>query len=1022
MSLPAFSLKRPVAAIVMNLVILLFGYLGFKQLGIREFPSVDQPVITVNTTYTGANPDIIESQITEPLEKAINGIAGIRTISSASNQGNSRITVEFSLETDLEAAANEVRDKVSQAIRLLPKDLDGPPIVSKADANSDAIISMTVQSNTRSQLEVNDFATNYLLERLQTIPGVSTVQIWGEKRYAMRLWFNPHKMAALGVSPAEVFSALESENVELPGGKVSGLNTELTVKTMGRLTHPEEFNQIIIRQEGDNVVRLRDIGFAELGPEKEESVLKESGIPMVALAIVPQPGTNFIEISDEFYKRFAQLKSEVPDWIQLSIALDTTQYVRQSIEEVAETLVIAIILVVLIIFLFFRSWTIALRPLIDIPISLVGTFFIMYLMGFSINVLTLLAIVLATGLVVDDGIVVTENIFKKLEKGLPRMIAAKEGAEEIYFAVIATSLTLACVFLPIIFMQGFVGRLFREFGVVISAAVLISSFVSLTLTPLITVWLQKSAKPGDGNWFYRSTEPFFQAMVSGYEGTLITFMKRKVLAIPVLLISFFLIWGLYKVLPSELAPLEDRSQFRAIVSAPEGVSYEYMYRYMDELVALAKEKIPEEQLILTVTAPGFYGSGAPNSGFMRIRLLPRRSRERSQQEIVADFQQALQKKTAGRAFIAQDPTISTSLRVSRPLQFVIQNNDFEKLREILPRFMAAVQASDVVVGADTDLKFNKPEIEVFVDREKANSQGIRVGELSSALQLAFAGPRFGYFTMRGKQYEVIGQMKKQFRDEPADIESLHIKDGQGNMLALSNFVRLEETVNPPQRYQFNRMKSATIQADMAPGYVLGDGIRVMESIADSLLDESFSTDLAGMSRDFRESSGNTYFALILALVLVFLILAVQFESFIDPLVIMATVPLAFFGALYSLWTFGMSLNIFSEIGIIMLIGLVTKNGILIVEFANQLQKNGRSKLDAVIEAATLRFRPILMTSLATALGALPIALAIGAGSESRKPLGVVIIGGTLFSLVLTLYIIPAFYFLLTRKKQQNEEV
>lgn len=1021
MSLPSFSIKRPVAAVVFNLFILLFGFLGFHFLGVREFPSVDQPVITVTTNYTGANPEIIESQITEPLEKSINGIAGIRTISSSSNQGSSRITVEFDLSVNLEEAANEVRDKVNQAVRLLPNDIDGPPVVSKADANAEPIISMLVQSNTRTQLEVNEYATNVIQEKIQTIPGVSSVQIWGEKKYAMRLWMDPLRMAALGVTPADVLQAVEKENVELPAGKVTGLNTEITLKSMGRLSTPEEFENIIIRNDGDQLVRFRDIGKVVLGAQNEESILKESGIPMVALAIIPQPGTNYIQISDEFYRRYDQLKKEVPEDIRLDIALDTTQFIRKSIAEVTETLLIAICLVVAIIYLFFRNWMIAIRPLIDIPVSLIGTFFVMYILGYSINVLTLLAIVLATGLVVDDGIVVTENIFKKIEKGFSRKKAALEGAEEIYFAVIATSITLACVFLPVIFMEGFVGRLFREFGIVISVAVLISAFVSLTLTPVLTLWMQKEGARVDETWFYRVTEPFFQKLNNGFEGTLEFFMRRKWIAIPVLFVSFLFTGLLFRNIPGELAPLEDRSQFRAIVSAPEGVSYEYMYRYMDQLVHFVKDSVPEEQMVLSVTAPGFFGSGAPNSGFLRIRLVEPELRNRSQQQIVAKLQSEMSSFTGGRVFLAQDPTISTGMRVSRPIQFVIQNNDFEKIRTVLPKFLAAMQQSEVLIGPDADLKFNKPELEIRVDRAKAAAMGISVREITSALQLGFSGRRYSYFTKSGKQYEVIGQFEKPFRNEPSDISRVYIRNNEGKMVPLSNFVSAVETVNPPQLYHYNRYKSATLQADLAPGYVLGDGLREMNDIADSLLDESFSTDLAGMSRDYMESSGNTNFALFLALLLVYLILAAQFESFIDPLIVMMTVPLAFFGALFSLWSLGYTLNIFSEIGIIMLIGLVTKNGILIVEFANALQEQGMDKMQATITAATMRFRPIVMTSLATALGALPIALALGAGAESRKPLGVVIIGGTMFSLILTLYIIPAFYSMFSKKKKPHEK-
>ena len=568
MNISELSLRRPVLAVVMNVIIVVFGVIGFKFLGVRDYPAIDPPNINVSTSYGGANPDIIETQITEPLEKAINGIAGVKNITSSSSQGRSNINVEFDLSVDLEAAANDVRDKVSQAQRSLPNDVDAPPVVSKADASSDPIISMTVQSNTRNQLQVTEYANNVLVERLQTIPGVSGIQIWGEKRYAMRIWFDPQKLTAYSLTPEDVQNALLRENVELPSGKISGNTTELTVRTFGRLNTEEEFNDIIIKNLNGSDIRVKDIGEAVLGPENEESILKESGIPMIALAIIPQPGSNYVAISDEFYKRLDQLKNEVPADIKLNIALDQTRFIKKSISEVQETLIIAVILVILIIYLFFRDWIIALRPLIDIPVSLIGAFFIMYLAGFTINVLSLLAIVLATGLVVDDGIVVTENIFKKLEGGMPKWQAAKEGSKEIYFAVIATSITLAVVFLPIIFLQGFVGRLFREFGIVVAGAVLISAFVSLTLTPVLNVKLTRNVHKH--SWFYRKTEPFFRAMDNGYKNALTVFMKVRWMAFVIIAICAGIIYLIGKDMPSELAPMEDRSQFRLQVTAPEG--------------------------------------------------------------------------------------------------------------------------------------------------------------------------------------------------------------------------------------------------------------------------------------------------------------------------------------------------------------------------------------------------------------------------------------------------------------------
>ncbi|MFN8287557.1 MAG: efflux RND transporter permease subunit [Chitinophagales bacterium] len=1019
MSLPSLSLSRPVLAIVMSIIIVLFGAIGFKFLGVREYPSIDPPIITVRTNYTGANADVIESQITEPLEKAINGVEGIRTISSSSNQGSSVITVEFNLGSNLEAAANDVRDKVSQAVRQLPQDIDAPPVVTKADANSDAIISMTVQSNTKNALQLTDYAVNVLQERLQTIPGVSTVQVWGEKKYAMRLWVNPMKLAAYKLTFSDIEAALNKENIELPAGKVYGNNTELTVKTFGRLESEDDFNNLILKSGENEVIRLRDVAEVMLGPEIEETILKESGVPMVALAVVPQPGSNYIEIADEFYKRYDQIKKDVPEDIKLDIALDQTKFVKRSITEVGETIAIAFGLVVIIIYLFFRDWLIAIRPLIDIPVSLVGAFFIMYVAGFTINVLTLLAIVLATGLVVDDGIVVTENIFKQLEAGMNKHEAAEKGSNEIFFAVIATSITLAVVFLPIIFLQGFVGSLFREFGIVLAGAVLISAFVSLTLTPVLNVLMTKSEHKH--SWFYTKTEPFFEAMDNGYREILQGFMKVRWVAFAILIVCVVLIGVFFKFIPGELAPLEDRGVFRMAVSTPEGTSYDAMDRYMDKLVVFMMDSVPESEIVLSVTAPSFAGSGSVNSGFVRVRLSEPNERKRTQQQIVGYLAKNMGRFNEGKAFPIQEQTISTggAARFGLPVQFVIQNLNFDKLKTALPKFLEEASKNPAFQGVDVNLKFNKPELQITIDRLKANELGVSVLDISQTLQLALSGRRLGYFIMNGKQYQVIGQVDRENRDEPVDLKSFYVRSNKGELIQLDNVVKIVEQSNPPQLYHYNRYKSATVSAGLAPGVTMGEAIKAMNDIKAKTLDESFSTDLSGPSRDYAESSSNILFALGLALVLIYLILAAQFESFIDPFIIMVTVPLAFAGALLSLWMFNQTLNIFSQIGIIMLIGLVTKNGILIVEFANHKRKEGEDKMTAVVDAAALRLRPILMTSIATALGALPIALALGAGAQSRVPLGIVIIGGIMFSLILTLFVIPAMYSFMSIRKSNT---
>lgn len=1021
MSIASTAIKRPVLAIVCSILIILFGAISFNYLGVREFPSIDPPVITVRTNYTGANPDIIESQITEPLEKAINGIAGIRSITSSSNQGSSIITVEFNLNSDLEEAANDVRDKVSQAVRQLPQDLDAPPVVSKADANSDAIISLTLQSDTKSKLELNDYAENVVMERLQTIPGVSTIQIWGQKKYAMRLWLNPDKLAAFGLTPLDVRSALDRENIELPGGKISGDNTELSIKTMGRYTTEEEFNRIVIKNEGTQVVRLSDVGYAILGAENDETGLKSKGVPMIGLGLVPQPGANYIEIADEFYKRYDQISKEMPGDIKLDVALDNTRFVRTSITEVSETLLIAFILVVLIIFLFFRDWLIAFRPLVDIPVSLIGAFFIMYLFGYSINILTLLAIVLATGLVVDDGIVVTENIFKKIEEGMSPREAAVKGTNEIYFAVIATSITLAVVFLPIIFIQGFVGRLFREFGVVVAGAVMISAFVSLTLTPVLNVYLTR--KSNKHSKFYDMTEPFFVALNNAYAKSLEYFFRNKGVVWSIILVSMILIFLIGGSLQSELSPMDDRSWMRISATAPEGASYDYMERYMSEVSNMIDDSFPEKRLTLVVTAPGFMGSGAMNTGFVRVILTEPNERKQSQQQIAQRLQKNLMNFTAAKAFVIQDQTISGTggSRAGLPVQFILQNQDFDKIQTYLPKFLEEANNSRVFQGVDVNLKFNRPELVVSFNREKAKNLGVSVQSVAQTLQFAYGGVRYGYFSKSGKQYQIIGQVERAHRDDPVDLKSLYVRNDKGEIIQLDNLVEVVEQSSPPQLYHYNRYKAATVSAGLAPGKTIGDGIEEMKRIQKKILDDSFTTDLAGPSRDFAESSSNTMFAFILALVLIYLVLAAQFESFKDPIIIMFTVPLALAGALLTLWYFDQTMNIFSQIGIIVLLGLVTKNGILIVEFANQKREQGLPKLQAVKEAAVSRLRPIMMTSLATILGALPIALALGAGAKSRVSMGMVIIGGLLFSGFLTLYVIPVVYQFLSGKKDHVED-
>ena len=1011
MNISELSLKRPVLATVMNLLIILFGVVGYSFLAVRDYPAIDPPIITISTNYTGANADIIESQITEPLEKQINGIPGIRTITSSSALGNSQITVEFNLGIDLEAAASDVRDKVGQAQRSLPQDIDAPPVVSKADANSDFILILAVQSRTKSLLELSDYAENVLQQQLQTIKDVSSVNIFGQKRYAMRIWMNPDKMSAHNVAFTDIRTALNTENIELPPGKIYGNNTELIIRALGRLTTEQQFRDLIIKSDSSGIVRLNDVAKVELGPEQLEQAWKYNGVNAVGLAIIPQPGANNIEIADEFDKRLAQIKAANRSDIEFNVLIDNTTIIRRSLSEVKETLMISFGLVVLVIFFFFRNWLIALRPLIDIPISLVATFFIMYIAGFSINILTLLGIVLATGLVVDDGIVVTENIFRKLEEGLPIRKAALEGSREIFFAVISTSITLAVVFLPVIFLQGFVGRLFREFGVTLAAAVLISAFVSLTITPVLNVYLNtKNAHEG---WFYKKTEPFFTGMENGYKNLLKAFMRVRWIAWVIVLVCGCMIWWIMKGLQSEIAPLEDRSSVRFSVVAAEGTSYNYMQKLADNLTDYLYDSVPERDFVFART-PSF---GGTNTTQPRIGLVDPQLRTRSQNDIANDLQKKLSRFNQMRVFAIQEQTISVGLgsRGSLPVQFILQNQDINKLREIIPKFLDEVRKDKTFSNADVNLKFNRPEVQLTVDRMKIKDLGLSTADVVSAIQAAFSGGRMAYFIMNGYQYQVIGQVDRSNRDNPNDIRNLYVKNNKGKSIPLDAVVHLEQSSNPSTLYHFNRYKAATISASLAEGKTIGDGINAMNAIAGKLLDQSFQTSLSGPSRDYSESSSNIVFAFILALILIYLVLSAQFESFLDPLTIMITVPLALAGALLSLFVFKQTLNIFSEIGMIMLIGLVTKNGILIVEFANQKRANGLPKMQAVVEAATQRLRPIIMTSLATSLGALPIALSLGAASTSRIPLGIVVVGGILFSLIRTLFVIPAVYTFISGK-------
>jgi multidrug efflux pump len=1010
MSLSSVSINRPVLSTVMAIVILLFGVVGLTFLGVREFPSVDPPIISVDTDYPGANSDVIETQITEPLEQSINGIQGIRSLTSISHQGGSHITVEFQLSVNMETAANDVRDKVSQAMRMLPRDCD-PPTVAKADADANPIMFVTVESKKRSLLELSEIAELTLKEQLQTISGVSAVGIWGQKRYAMRLWLDPVKLAGYKLTPMDVRNAISRENVELPSGSIEGNNTELTIRTLGLMSTPKEFNDLIIKQSGDQIVRFKDIGRAELGPEDIRGILKRDGVPMVGVAMIPQPGSNHIDIVDEVYRRLEFIKKDLADDVVIKIGFDNTQYIRSSIKEVKDTIYIAFFLVVVIIYFFLRSWRATLIPIMVIPVSLIGAFFIMYLAGYTINVLTLLAIVLAIGIVVDDAIVVMENIYVKVEHGMDPVEAGLQGSKEIYFAIIATTITLISVFFPIVFLQGITGRLFREFSIVMAGAVAISAFLALSLTPMVcTKMLRHESRR---SWYFRKTEQFFLNLNNAYQRSLDSFLKKRWISVIIMVAAFALILILWRLIPAEMAPLEDRSQIAINASAVEGATYDFMYEYLSDIARTVEDKVPEREGYIMMVRSGF--------GNVRIMLKKPRQRDRSQQEIADDMTTILRKKTKARAFVMQQSTFG-GRRAGMPVQYVLQATSIDKLKKVLPQFMAKVMDNPTFQMADVNLKFTKPELRIHISREKATSLGVSTQNIGQTLQLALSGQRFGYFFMNGKQYQIFGELARGDRNKPLDLKSLYVRNNAGNMIQFDNLITLSEETAPPQLYRYNRFVAATVTAGLSKGKTISQGLEEMDKIAAEVLDDTFRTALAGDSKDFRESSSSLMFAFMLALILIFLVLSAQFESFKDPLIVMMTVPLALTGALLFMWYFNITMNIFSQIGIIMLIGLVSKNGILIVEFANQRKQSGMTKMDAIRYASASRFRPILMTSLATVLGIAPLALGFGEGARSRVAMGTAVIGGLLISTFLTLYVVPAIYTFISSetKKTENE--
>ena len=1000
MSVSQLSVRRPVLMTVMALVILLLGFFGLTSLGIREYPNVDYPLIQVRTSYPGANAAVVEAEVTEILEASINSASGIKALTSTSRDGFSYISIEFETGMDLEAAANEIRDRVSRVRRRLPDDVD-EPTVYKSDSDNDPILMVSLVSDKLDPMDVSEIANNHVKERLQTINGVSEVAIWGEKRPVVRLWIDPIRMQALGVSGAQMAAALKQGNLELPSGSIEGSETTLSIRTLGRILDPKSFGNIAVKTAADgNVIRISDVADIHYEPKDTRTGFRRNGKNSITLALMAQPGSNHVEIANEFYKRVEDIRREIPEGVELLYGRDTSINIRASIKEVVETIFIAFVLVIAIIFAFLREGRTTFIPMVVVPVSVIGSFFVLYLCGFSINVLTLLAMVLAIGLVVDDAIVIVENIYHKIENGMTPKQAAVAGTNEIFFAVIATSIVLMTVFVPVLALGGTTGLLFREFVAVMIGTVFLSTLCALTLSPMLCSKFLKRQKQG---WFFRITEPFFEGFNGLYSRLLGGFLRLRFLLFPIVAALFVAAYFCFNNMSSEMAPTEDSNAVMVNMSMPEGVNLARTKRMADEF---ADEVIS----ILDSNEYTEFQAGAWNAGNSRMRLFLNDDKKarRPQSEIARAIQVLGNEYPDLRVMVFEPQSISTQ-RGGLPVQFVLQAPNIEVLRDLVPKFEEAASKSPVFSVVNSNLRFTKPELHIEILRDKANEEGVSVNDIAQAVQLAISDQTYGDYYKDGRQYDIIGAVGYQYRDTPENLSMLTVKNGKGELVSLDNFITYKEQSASPSLPRYNRFSAATIQAGLVPGKTIGDGVEEMRRIAKKLLKDypSVNTTLSGSSKEFEESSSGLYVVFLLALALVFLVLAGQFESFRAPFVIFFTVPLALSGALVSLFVTGQTLNIFSEIALILLIALVTKNGILIVEFANQIAENtGCSKLEAARMAAERRFRPILMTSLSTVLGAVPL---IMTGTPSRIAMGVAIVGGLTFATFMTLFIVPAAY-------------
>ena len=1021
MMLSDLSVRRPVFAAVLSLLLIAFGLLSFDRLPLREYPDINPPIVSVETRYPGASAQVVETKITQLVEDAIAGIEGIRTISSASRDGSSQVTVEFDVQRDIDAAANDVRDRVARTVDRLPEEAD-PPEIAKADANTQQIMWLSLSSDRLSQLELSDFARRFVQDRLAMVSGVASVRIGGEREYAMRVWLERQALAARGLTVLDVEAALRRENVELPAGTVESFEREFTVRVERSYSTAEDFAALVLRQGSDGyLVRLGDVARVEVGPANDRSELRANGIPTVGLGVSAQAKANVLDTARSVKAELARMSTGLPEGMEIVAGFDASIYIEQAILEVYKTLMVATGLVVLVIYLFLGSFRAMLVPAITVPVSLTAAFIVLWTMGFSVNLLTLLALVLSIGLVVDDAIVVLENVYRRVEAGEPPLLAAYRGARQVGFAVIATTLVLVAVFVPIAFMEGNLGRLFSEFSLAIAGAVCFSSLVALTLVPMAASKLLRPAKERSGP--AALVDRAFARFSTIYSGSLGGLIQRPLWVTVFLLAIFGAGWQLFSSLPQEYSPTEDRSSFFVLMNAPEGASFEYTQRYARDMENVLLPLLDQgEAYRVLISTPRFGSGAAVNNSIAIISLENWDQRERSTQQIVGSLFPALSAMPGVRAFPIQPGGLGQR-GFSTPVQFVLGGDTYEDLARWRDAFLAKASENPRLLNLDADYKEVKPQLLIQVNRNRAADLGVSVSEVGRTLETMLGSRRVTTYLDRGEEYDVILQAEDADRRTPGDIENLYVRASKsGELVPLSSLVTVSEGADAATLNRFNRLRSITISANLAPGYTLGEALIYLRSVAEETLPTEARIDYKGQSRELQESSSSVLVTFALALLVVFLVLAAQFESFIHPLIIMLTVPLAVVGALLGLELSGGSLNIYSQIGIVMMVGLAAKNGILIVEFANQLRDAGASVEEAIREAARLRLRPIVMTSISTVIGVLPLILGGGAGAESRMAIGVVVFAGVLFSTVLTLGVVPTFYRLLAPYTRSPEAV